>query len=130
LAELVERIGEVIVVVFVDLSVEMFTSMTGAPFATTTVTAVAVAWLPAASRARAASVCVPFVVLDEFQEIEYGGLSTSAPIDAPSSRNCTPTTPLLSEALADRLTAVPLTTLPFAGAVIATVGGNVSGLNT
>ena len=50
---------------------------------------------------------------------------TSAPRLAPSSLNCTPTTPVSSEALAVTVT-VPLTDCPAAGAVIDAVGGAVS----
>src|SRR5262245_53076406 len=83
-----------------------------------------------ASRARAASVCVVLVVVVEFQVIVYGGVITSEPSDAPSSRNCTPTTPMLSDAFADTVTADPETVAPFAGAVIETVGNVVSALFT
>src|SRR5262245_37554199 len=83
-----------------------------------------------ASRARAASVWVVFVAVVEFHAIVYGAVVTSAPSAAPSSRNCTPTTPMLSDALADTVTADPDTVAPFAGAVIDTVGGVVSALLT
>src|SRR5438445_13893084 len=55
----------------------------------------------------------------------YGAAVTSAPRFAPSSLNCTPTTPTLSVALAETVT-VPATVAPSAGAVIETVGGVVS----
>ena len=51
---------------------------------------------------------------------------SSAPRAAPSSRNWTPTTPTLSLAVAETVTAEPETVAPFAGAVIDTVGGVVS----
>jgi len=52
---------------------------------------------------------------------------TSAPAAAPSStRNCTPTTAMLSLAAADTATAVPVTVAPSAGAVIETVGAVTS----
>src|SRR5439155_9581624 len=57
----------------------------------------------------------------------YGAAVTSAPRFAPSSLSCTPTTPTLSVALAETVT-VPATVAPAAGAVIATVGGVVSGI--
>ena len=82
--------------------------------------------LPAASRARAASVCVPLLAVALFQEVEYGAVVTSAPSDAPSSRNWTPATPTLSLALAETVT-VPDTVAPLAGAVMETVGGVISG---
>jgi len=46
---------------------------------------------------------------------------TSVPSATPSSRNCTPTTPVLSLAVADTVT-IPETVAPFAGAVIDIVG--------
>src|SRR6266571_327993 len=95
---------------------------------TVTVTAKEVAWLPAASRAVAASVCEPFAILVVSRATEYGAAVSSAPSTAPSNRNCTPATPTLSEASALTLI-VPDTVAPFAGAVIDTVGGVVS-LNT
>ena len=58
-------------------------------------------------------------------EIEYGAAISSAPTLAPSTLNCTPTTPTLSVAVA--VTAVvPVSTAPAAGAVIEAVGGVVS----
>ena len=81
--------------------------------------------LPAASRATAVSVCVPLVAVAVFQLTEYGLVVSSAPRFTPSSRNCTPTTPTLSEALAETVT-VPVTVAPLAGAVIETVGAVVS----
>ena len=54
---------------------------------------------------------------------------SSAPRFAPSSLNCTPATPTLSDAVAETVT-VPPTVAPPAGAVIDTVGGVVSGLFT
>src|SRR5216117_2877129 len=81
--------------------------------------------LPAASRARAASVCEPLALEVLFQEAEYGDVVSSAPRLAPSSRNCTPATPTLSDALAVTAT-VPDTVAPEAGAVRVTLGGVVS----
>src|SRR5262249_43231029 len=95
-------------------------------FETVTLTAVAVVWLPAASRARAERVCVPLDAVALFHEIEYGGVVSSAPRAAPSSRNWTATTPTVSAAFADTVT-VPVAVDPLAGAVIETVGGVVSG---
>src|SRR2546421_9221522 len=57
----------------------------------------------------------------------YGSVAFSAPRLAPSSLNCNPTTPTLSEALADTITDEPETVALFAGAVMVTVGGVVSG---
>ena len=54
-------------------------------------------------------------------------VASSAPRGAPSSRNCTPATATLSDAVADTVT-VPETVLPVAGAVTATVGAVVSAI--
>src|SRR5256885_1769470 len=95
---------------------------------TVTVTAAEVVRLPAASRATAVSVCEPLLAVVVFHDIEYGVAVSSAPRLAPSNRNCTPTTPTLSEALAVTLV-VPPTVAPETGEVMLTVGGVVS-LNT
>src|SRR5439155_9632550 len=55
----------------------------------------------------------------------YGAAVTSAPRFAPSSLNCTPTTPTLSVALAETVT-VPETEAPATGAVMETAGGVAS----
>src|SRR5436190_2007738 len=83
---------------------------------TVTVTAAEVVRLPAASRATAVSVCEPLLAVVVFQETEYGAAASSTPRLAPSSRNCTPTTPTLSEALAVTLV-VPPTVAPETGEV-------------
>src|SRR5688572_10754071 len=90
---------------------------------TVTVTTIEMVWLPAASRARAVRVWLPFVAVAVFQETLYGAEVSSAPRLAPSSRNCTPATPTLSEALAVTVT-VPETVAPPAGLVTLTVGGD------
>src|SRR5438034_11286924 len=64
---------------------------------TTTERAVAVDWLPAASRATALSVCVPFAIVVVFHVTLYGAPVSSAPRLAPSSLNCTPATPRSEE---------------------------------
>ena len=87
---------------------------------------VAVAEFPAASRAVAARECVVLVVVVESHEKLYGALVSSVPKFTPSSLNCTPTTPTLSEASADT-GMVPATVAPLAGAVIETVGAIPSG---
>src|SRR5439155_27373878 len=97
--------------------------------ATGTVTAADVVALPAASRARAVSVCDPLVVVVVFQLTAYGALVPSAPRAAPSRKNWTPATPTLSEAVAVTATG-PETVAPLAGAVMLTVGGVVSALAT
>ena len=80
---------------------------------------------PAASRARAVSVCCPFATPAVFHVTEYGAVVSSAPSGAPSTRNCTPATAMLSEAFAVTVTD-PDTVAPPAGAVIETVGALVS----
>src|SRR6059036_2605324 len=99
---------------------------TGDALSTVTLTAADVAVLPAASRATAVKVWDPLTASVVFHEREYGAAVTSAPRFAPSSLNCTPTTPTLSVALAETVT-VPETVEPAAGAVMETVGGVVSG---
>src|SRR5947208_14590589 len=69
-------------------------------FATVTVTGAEVLRLPALSCATAVRVCAPLLAPVVFQAIEYGGVVTAAPALTPSSRNWTPATPTLSEALA------------------------------
>src|SRR5262249_39379290 len=98
--------------------------VSGTGLLTVTVT-VAVLLLPAASRAMALSVCEALLAVVVFQLTLYGEAVSSAPRVTPSNRNCTPTTPLLSEALAET-EIVPSTVAAFAGAVIDTVGGVVS----
>src|SRR3989442_1703901 len=98
----------------------------GGALSPVTVTAVEVAVLPAASRATAVRVCAPLLAVVVIQERVYGAAVTSAPRFAPSSLNCTPTTPTLSVALTETVI-VPATVAPAAGAVSETVGGVVSG---
>src|SRR5881296_138461 len=98
----------------------------GGALSTVTLTALAGAVLPAASRATAVTECAPFAAVEVIQARVYGAAVTSAPRFAPSSLNCTPTTATLSVALAETVI-VPATVAPAAGAVIATVGGVVSG---
>src|SRR5712691_810963 len=76
---------------------------------------------PAASRATAVRVCEPLLAAVVFHEMEYGAAVTSVPAFTPSSRNWTPATPALSEALAVTLI-VPPTAAPEAGDVMLTVG--------
>src|SRR5436309_7315434 len=98
----------------------------GGALSTVTLTALAGAVLPAASRATAVTECFPWAAVEVIQARVYGAAVTSAPRFAPSSLNCTPTTATLSVALAETVI-VPATVAPAAGAVIATVGGVVSG---
>lgn len=80
---------------------------------------------PAASRAVAVRVWVPFADPVVIQDVEYGGVVSSAPRLTPSSLNWTPATPMLSEAVAETVI-VPDTVVPVAGEVIAIVGRVVS----
>ena len=57
-------------------------------------------------------------------------MSSAPRLVVPSSLNCTPETPTLSDALADTVTEEPETVVPFAGAVTETVGAWVSGAPT
>jgi hypothetical protein len=98
----------------------------GGAFDTVTVTAAEVVELPAASRALAVRECEPLATVVVFHEVEYGEVVSSAPSAEPSTKNCTPATPTLSEA--EALTVVvPETVAPEAGEVMLTVGGVVSG---
>ena len=94
--------------------------------ATVTTTLGAKPKLPAASRAFADSVCEPSTTAVVFHETEYGDEGSSAPSGAPSRRNCTPTTPTLSAAVAVTVV-VPMTVAPAEGAVTLAVGTVVSG---
>src|SRR5437773_662287 len=94
-------------------------------FATVTVTAAAVAVLPAASRATAVNVCDASLAVVVSHEVVYGALVVSGPRFAPSSQNWTPTTPTSSDAVA-AMVVVADTVALFAGAVMLTVGGAVS----
>src|SRR3989454_4369486 len=60
---------------------------------------------------------------------EYGDVVSSAPRLPPSSWNWTPTTPTLSEAVAETVI-LPVTVAPEVGAVMLTVGAVVSGTVT
>src|SRR2546428_1287754 len=96
----------------------------GVVSATVMLTEAVVAILPAASRATAVRMCAPAEASAVLQLVAYGAVVTSAPRLAPSSMNCTPTTPTLSVALAEIVT-VPATVAPLAGAVIETSGGGL-----
>ena len=80
---------------------------------------------PAASRACAVTVCLPFVANIVFQLSSYGAVVSSAPSCEPSTKNCTRATPTLSAAVAVTIV-VPETVAPLDGDVMATVGGVVS----
>src|ERR1043166_2229776 len=97
-----------------------------AAFVTVTVTGADVAVLPAASRATAVRVCTPLTTANVFQAIVYGEAVTSTPRLAPSSLNCTPATPALSDAVAETAPA-PLSAAPSTGAVRTTTGAWESG---
>src|SRR4051812_41048817 len=94
---------------------------------TVTLTGAEVVELPAASRATAVIACAPFEDEAVFQASWYGADVTSLPMFAPSTLNCTPATPMLSEA--DAVTVVaPDSVAPAAGAVTDTLGAVVSGV--
>ena len=95
-------------------------------FDTVTLTGTDVFVLPAASLATAVSTWAPFDTVVVFHGAEYGVLVSSAPTFTPSSLNCTPTTPTLSELVAESVV-VPETVEPSAGDEIATSGSVVSG---
>src|SRR3989442_613895 len=97
----------------------------GGVLSTVTLTAAAVAVWPAASRATAVKVWEPLAARVVSQEMAYGAAVTSAARLAPSSVNCTPATPTLSEAVAET-EIVPETVEPADGAVIETAGGVAS----
>src|SRR5262245_42533193 len=107
--------------------------MTGGPdeaFETVTLTDAIADWLFEVSRDRAPIVCGElFGSAVVSQAILYGAVVTSEPNAAPSTKNCTPATPWLSLAVAVR-SIVPPTVALLAGAVIDTVGGVVSELDT
>src|SRR5437899_2282552 len=95
-------------------------------FETVTVTEADVVVLLAASRATAVRVwLLPLAAAVVSHEAEYGAVVSSAPRGAPSSRNWTPATPTLSEALAVTVT-MPETVAPELGKGMLTVGGVVS----
>src|SRR5438445_9156151 len=93
---------------------------------TVTLTGADTAVWPEASRAIAVSVWAPVRAVVVSHETEYGGPVRSVPRLTPSSLNWTPTTPTSSVAVAETVT-MPATLVPAAGAVMATVGGVVSG---
>src|SRR5207249_2162090 len=95
--------------------------MVGGLLSTTIVTEAEVVVLPAASRATAVSVWLPFAAVVVVHTRLYGLVVTSDPSGAPSSLNCTPATATLSAADAVRVTA-PNSIAPVAGAVSVTVG--------
>jgi len=85
--------------------------------------------LPAASCAVAPRRCVPLVAVVVSHDIEYGEEVSSPARVEPSTWKRTPTTPALSEALAET-TIVPKTVAPSVGAVSEMIGAVVSGLLT
>src|SRR5262245_54119179 len=94
-----------------------------APLFTLVATVLDVAWLPAASNARAAIECAPFAELVELHVAENGA-AVSVPASAPSTRNSTRATPTSSCAFAVSTTS-PATVAPADGAVTDTVGAVV-----
>src|SRR5690349_16361024 len=93
----------------------------GGPFETVTLTAAEVLVLPAASRARAVMLWLPFDAVFVSHDTEYGADASSLPRAAPSTKNCTPATRTLSEALACSVMVFD-TVAPDAGEVTETFG--------
>src|SRR5687767_5341613 len=89
-------------------------------------TDVEVVLFPPKSRATAVALCGPFPNTVVFREIEYGEVESSTPTLFPSSLNCTPATPTLSDALAAMLM-TPETVEAGPGEDNETVGRIVSG---
>src|SRR5262249_52358065 len=101
------------------------TNPVGPAFATVTATPADTAVFPAASRARAVSVCAPFAAPVASHVTVHGAPRASAPRAPPSTSNCTPPTPPVPDAPARHRTPPPTapdTVAPAAGPVIATVG--------
>ncbi len=92
---------------------------------TVTETGVDVPVLPAASRARTVMVCAPFESVVVSSVKLYGLVVSSVPITVPSTSSVTPTTPMLSVALALTVV-VPERVEPPAGLVTVAVGLVVS----
>src|SRR4051812_29654397 len=84
-------------------------------FPTSTETPTEVAVFPTASRDRADSTCRPLDAVVVFHWTLYGATVSSAPSGLPSSRNCTPATGLVTDAVTFT---VPFTPAPSAGDVI------------
>src|SRR3954470_5742644 len=92
----------------------------GALLSTVTRTDVERPMLPAASVASAVSVCWPGDAVRVSHDVENGGDGSGPPSSCPSTLNCTPVTPTLSDATAPIWT-MPLTVLP--GSDTETCGG-------
>src|SRR5687767_1665598 len=91
----------------------------GALLSTVTATLVEVAVWPTASRATAVKVCEPLVAVVVSQATENGATRSSPPNGAPSTKNLTPATAMLSEAAAATVTERERSD-PVAGDVMAT----------
>jgi hypothetical protein len=83
--------------------------------------------VPAASLATAVSVCCPFATEVVSQLTAYGADESSTPRFDPSTLNCTPAMPTLSEAAAETMMADD-TVAPLAGELIDTAGFVVSSI--
>lgn len=99
------------------------TVLGGVTLFTVTVIPVEVVVLGTASLATAVRVWVAFEAPVVSQEMEYGLEVSSEPRLDPSSLNWTPTTPTLSEAVAETVVVDPLTVALLLGEVTETVGG-------
>ena len=81
--------------------------------------------MPFESVAVALIVCVPFEKRVVFQLTSYGEVVSFTPVEESIWKD-TPDTAVLSEAVADMVTVVPLTVVPEVGVVRDTVSGVVS----
>src|SRR5882757_9808963 len=97
----------------------------GAALETVTVTGAALAVFPTPSLATAVNVWRPSGTVVVSHVTAYGTVVSSAASGDPSTKNCTPTTSMLSEASALTIN-VALTSASLVGDVTATVGGVVS----
>src|SRR2546422_7221083 len=86
----------------------------GCALSTVTLTALAGVVLPAESRATAVRLWEPLATRVVFHKREYGAAGASAARVAPSSFNCTPTTPTVSVGLAGSVI-VPANVAPAGG---------------
>src|SRR5207248_11133093 len=87
------------VVVTAPMPVPAVATVGRALFVIVNTTAAETVVLPAASRATAVRVWLPSATVVVSQASEYGAAVSSAPRAAPSSRRCTPTTPVLAPAV-------------------------------
>src|SRR4029453_2926034 len=107
-------------------SVDRLKSKDVPPLDTVTATGAEVVVLFDVSLATAVRLCDPFEAVVVFHVTEYGADVSSEPREAPSSLNCTPATPALSDAVAETVTELPDRLEPPAGVLRLTVGAVAS----